>query len=91
MQNCSTTHNGSVGTGPQRRAYTFALAFAAAVGGFLFGYDLSLIGAANVFSRSSFILARSSLDSRQPAPLSAACAGRFWVPGSAMPSGASEP
>ncbi len=40
----------------RRRTHVFALAFIAAVGGFLFGYDLSLIGAANVFLREQFHL-----------------------------------
>lgn len=38
-----------------------ALAFAAAVGGFLFGYDLSLIGAANVYLRDQFHLSPEAL------------------------------
>jgi SP family arabinose:H+ symporter-like MFS transporter len=48
-------------TGAQRRAYVFALAFTASVGGFLFGYDLSLIGAANVFLKEQFHLGEELL------------------------------
>ena len=48
-------------TGSQRRAYVFTLAFIAAVGGFLFGYDLSLIGAANVFLKEQFHLGEKLL------------------------------
>ncbi|MHB9037809.1 MAG: sugar porter family MFS transporter [Armatimonadota bacterium] len=40
----------------RKNAYAFRVAFVAAVGGFLFGYDLSLIGAANVFLREQFHL-----------------------------------
>jgi MFS transporter, SP family, arabinose:H+ symporter len=43
-------------TARRRRRYVFALAFTASVGGFLFGYDLSLIGAANVFLQEQFHL-----------------------------------
>jgi len=55
-------HLKSSATGPtdwtasRRKTYVFALAFTAAVGGFLFGYDLSLIGAANVFLKEQFQL-----------------------------------
>ena len=47
--------------GSRRRAYVFAVAFTAAVGGFLFGYDLSLIGAANVFLKEQFHLGEELL------------------------------
>jgi SP family arabinose:H+ symporter-like MFS transporter len=43
------------------KASVFALAFTAAVGGFLFGYDLSLIGAANVYLRDQFHLSQEVL------------------------------
>jgi SP family arabinose:H+ symporter-like MFS transporter len=43
-------------TARRRKAYVFTIAFTAAVGGFLFGYDLSLIGAANVFLKDQFHL-----------------------------------
>jgi MFS transporter, SP family, arabinose:H+ symporter len=49
------------GSAARRRLYVFALAFTAAVGGFLFGYDLSLIGAANVFLRDQFELSKEAL------------------------------
>lgn len=39
-----------------RRQNAFALAFVAAIGGLLFGYDLGLIGAANVYLRDQFHL-----------------------------------
>lgn len=45
----------------KRTRYIFAIAFTAAVGGFLFGYDLSLIGAANVFLRDQFHLNAEAL------------------------------
>ena len=38
------------------QAYAFKVAFVAAVGGFLFGYDLGLIGAANPYLREQFNL-----------------------------------
>jgi MFS transporter, SP family, arabinose:H+ symporter len=39
-----------------RNAYVFAIAFVASVGGFLFGYDLAIMGAANVYLREEFEL-----------------------------------
>ena len=48
-------------TARRRKAYVFTLAFTAAVGGFLFGYDLSLIGAANVFLKEQFHLSEEVL------------------------------
>jgi MFS transporter, SP family, arabinose:H+ symporter len=45
----------------QRRTHIFTLAFIASVGGFLFGYDLSLIGAANVFLKEQFHLTEEVL------------------------------
>ncbi len=38
----------------RRNLYVFAIAFTAAIGGFLFGYDLSLIGAANMYLKEQF-------------------------------------
>jgi len=38
------------------RLYAFLIAFVSAVGGFLFGYDLAIIGGANVFIREQFHL-----------------------------------
>lgn len=38
----------------RRNLYIFAIAFTAAIGGFLFGYDLSLIGAANIYLKEQF-------------------------------------
>jgi SP family arabinose:H+ symporter-like MFS transporter len=46
---------------PRRTRYIFAVAFTAAVGGFLFGYDLSLIGAANIFLKEQFHLSAEGL------------------------------
>lgn len=40
----------------ERAPNVFALAFVAAIGGFLFGYDLGLIGAANIYLRDQFQL-----------------------------------
>lgn len=48
-------------TARRRQARVFTLAFTAAVGGFLFGYDLSLIGAANVFLKEQFHLTEEML------------------------------
>ena len=45
----------------RRRLYLLGVVFVAAVGGFLFGYDLSLIGAANVFLRDQFHLSEQML------------------------------
>jgi len=45
----------------KRTRYIFAIAFTAAVGGFLFGYDLSLIGAANIFLKQQFHLDPAAL------------------------------
>ncbi len=51
------THENPSGPDARRRAwYMYAVAFTAAVGGFLFGYDLSLIGAANVYLKDQFHL-----------------------------------
>jgi sugar porter (SP) family MFS transporter len=46
----------SQSTKAERAPNVFALAFVAAIGGFLFGYDLGLIGAANVYLRDQFQL-----------------------------------
>jgi SP family arabinose:H+ symporter-like MFS transporter len=46
---------------PRRTRYIFAVAFTASVGGFLFGYDLSLIGAANIFLKEQFHLSAEGL------------------------------
>ena len=47
---------------PRRRSlYIFAIAFTAAIGGFLFGYDLSLIGAANMYLKEQFNLTEEML------------------------------
>lgn len=45
----------------KQTSYVFQLAFVAAVGGFLFGFDLGMIGAANVFLRDQFQLTNSEL------------------------------
>jgi len=45
----------------RRTRYISAVAFTAAVGGFLFGYDLSLIGAANIFLKEQFHLGAQAL------------------------------
>ena len=37
-------------------AYAFRVAFAAAIGGFLFGFDLGMIGAANIYLKDQFQL-----------------------------------
>ncbi|MBI2844582.1 MAG: MFS transporter [Armatimonadetes bacterium] len=51
--------------GPQaarrRSIYAFAITFVAAVGGFLFGYDLALIAAANMFLKEQFHLSEQAL------------------------------
>ena len=56
---------GNTGNSPEqarkRTRYIFAIAFTAAVGGFLFGYDLSLIGAANIFLKEQFHLNAAAL------------------------------
>lgn len=38
----------------RRNLYVFSIAFVAAIGGFLFGYDLALIGAANMYLKEQF-------------------------------------
>ena len=38
------------------KLYAFLIAFISAVGGFLFGYDLAIIGGANVYLREQFHL-----------------------------------
>lgn len=38
------------------KLYAFLIAFVSAMGGFLFGYDLALIGGANVYLREQFAL-----------------------------------
>jgi sugar porter (SP) family MFS transporter len=43
----------------RRKSNAFALAFVAAIGGLLFGFDLGLIGAANVYLRDQFHLSDS--------------------------------
>ena len=40
-------------------AFAFRVAFVAAIGGFLFGFDLGMIGAANVYLRDQFQLSDS--------------------------------
>lgn len=44
------------GDGGSRRAYVRFIAFVAAIGGFLFGFDLGMIGAANIYLRDQFHL-----------------------------------
>ncbi len=44
-----------------RLRYIFAISFTAAVGGFLFGYDLSLIGVANIYLREQFHLSEEMM------------------------------
>ena len=63
MTEPATNHAAEPVEGPagRRRTYVFGLAFVAAVGGFLFGYDLSLIGAANVFLKDQFHLSEEVL------------------------------
>ncbi len=39
---------------PTGRTYAFLIAFVSAVGGFLFGYDLAMIGGANVYLKEQF-------------------------------------
>ena len=46
---------------PQNTRYVFAIALIAAFGGFLFGYDLGLIGAANSYLRDQFHLSPAAL------------------------------
>jgi sugar porter (SP) family MFS transporter len=41
------------------RLYVFLVAFVAAVGGFLFGYDLAIMGGANVFLKEQFNLSEA--------------------------------
>lgn len=45
----------------RRTIYVFAIAFTAAVGGFLFGYDLSLIGVANIYLKEQFLLSEEMM------------------------------
>jgi len=44
------------GDGGDRRTYVRFVAFVAAIGGFLFGFDLGMIGAANIYLRDQFQL-----------------------------------
>ena len=44
-----------------RNFYVFIAAFVAAVGGFLFGYDLAVVGAANLYLRDYFGMSQSQL------------------------------
>ncbi len=44
-----------------RHHYVFLISFIATIGGFLFGYDLSLIGAANSFLKDQFHLGEAAL------------------------------
>jgi sugar porter (SP) family MFS transporter len=44
------------GGGVHGKLYAFLIAFISAVGGFLFGYDLAIIGGANVFLKEQFDL-----------------------------------
>lgn len=44
------------GDGGDRRTYVRFIAFVAAIGGFLFGFDLGMIGAANIYLRDQFRL-----------------------------------
>ncbi len=41
------------------QVYVFLIAFISAVGGFLFGYDLAIIGGANVYLREQFGLSNA--------------------------------
>ena len=46
------------GIHPTGRLYAFLIAFVSAVGGFLFGYDLAIIGGANVYLKDQFHLSK---------------------------------
>ena len=43
-------------SGQKKKSYIFLVTFVAAVGGFLFGYDLSLMAGANLYLRDYFSL-----------------------------------
>jgi SP family arabinose:H+ symporter-like MFS transporter len=48
-------------TAKRTSAYAFGVAFVASVGGFLFGYDLSVMGGANLYLRDQFHLSPAAL------------------------------
>jgi sugar porter (SP) family MFS transporter len=56
--NFSETPDAALG---RRLRKTYLIAFTAAIGGFLFGYDLSLIGAANIYLKEQFHLSEQAL------------------------------
>ncbi len=58
MQTLAETKPVSTGHSQQ---YVFFISFVATIGGFLFGYDLSLIGSANSFLRDQFHLGEAAL------------------------------
>ena len=71
------------------KTYAFLIAFVSAVGGFLFGYDLAIMGGANVYLKEQFQLS----DAMFGFTTASADAGlhrraRFSGRGSAIASGA---
>ena len=49
-------HGAPRGFHPTGKTYAFLIAFVSAVGGFLFGYDLAIMGGANVYLKDQFQL-----------------------------------
>lgn len=62
---------------PVRRGYAFLVAFVAAVGGFLFGYDLNIITASQLFWRAHFHLSDAEFGFAMGSAMLGCMAGPF--------------
>ena len=62
----------------------FVVAFVAAIGDFLFGFDLRMIGAANIYLDDQFDLSKKSLGFLMGSAVMGVSWGRSWARGCAM-------
>lgn len=60
-QNAAASENGDVGPDSSKLIYSVGVCFVAAVGGFLFGYDLNMIGSVNLYLGDYFGIPKDSL------------------------------
>ena len=67
----------NIGQGPKGLGYVFLIAFVAAVGGFLFGYDLSIISGAQRYLREVFSLSPRAFGFANASALLGCLAGPF--------------
>ena len=73
------------------KLYAFLIAFISALGGFLFGYDLAIIGGANVFLEKQFHLSPAEFGLISASAVLGCIIGPFLAPGPAIVSGVAAP